>query len=71
MTQLASFGSVVLLVIFFITSSDSASLIIDITSAGGKLELPVVQRVFWCSLEGAVAIALLLGGGLKSLQAHS
>ena len=71
MTQLASLASVVLLVIFFITSSDSASLVIDITSAGGKLEPPVVQRVFWCSLEGAVAIALLLGGGLKSLQAAS
>lgn len=71
MTQLASFTSVVLLVIFFITSSDSASLVIDITSAGGKLEPPAVQRVFWCSLEGAVAIALLLGGGLKSLQAAS
>ncbi len=44
---------------------------IDITSAGGKLDAPASQRVFWCSLEGAVAIALLLGGGLKSLQAAS
>ena len=71
MTQILSFASVVLLVIFFITSSDSASLVIDITSAGGKLDAPPSQRVFWCSLEGAVAIALLLGGGLKSLQAAS
>ena len=71
MTQIVSFASVILLVIFFITSSDSASLVIDITSAGGKLEPPRVQRVFWCSLEGAVAITLLLGGGLKSLQAAS
>lgn len=71
MTQILSFASVVLLVIFFITSSDSASLVIDITSAGGKLDAPASQRVFWCSLEGGVAIALLLGGGLKSLQAAS
>ena len=71
MTQIVSFVSVVLLIIFFITSSDSASLVIDITSAGGKLEPPRIQRVFWCSLEGAVAITLLLGGGLKSLQAAS
>ncbi|MDE0519509.1 MAG: BCCT family transporter [Candidatus Dadabacteria bacterium] len=71
MAQLASFVSVVLLIIFFVTSSDSGSLVIDITSAGGKLEPPTGQRVFWCTLEGAVAIALLLGGGLKSLQAAS
>ncbi len=71
MAQLVSFASVALLIIFFITSSDSGSLVIDVTSAGGKLEPPVAQRVFWCSLEGAVAIALLLGGGLKSLQAAS
>ena len=71
MTQIISFVSVVLLVIFFITSSDSASLVIDITSAGGKLDAPASQRVFWCTLEGGVAIALLLGGGLKSLQAAS
>ncbi len=66
-----SFVSVVLLVIFFITSSDSASLVVDTISAGGKLEAPAAQRVFWCTLEGMVAIALLLGGGLASLQAAS
>ena len=60
-----------LTIIFFIISSDSGSLIIDIIAAGGKVDTPVSQRVFWCSLEGLVAIALLLGGGLKSLQAAS
>jgi BCCT family betaine/carnitine transporter len=35
----------------------------------GKVDAPVVQRVFWCTFEGLVAIALLLGGGLASLQA--
>jgi BCCT family betaine/carnitine transporter len=60
--------SLVLIVIFFVTSSDSGSLVIDTITAGGKLDAPVVQRVFWCTLEGLVAIALLLGGGLAALQ---
>ena len=58
----------VLIVIFFVTSSDSGSLVIDTITAGGKMDAPVVQRVFWCTLEGLVAIALLLGGGLNALQ---
>ena len=32
------------------------------------MDAPVTQRVFWCTLEGLVAIALLLGGGLNALQ---
>ena len=60
--------SLVLIVIFFVTSSDSGSLVIDTITAGGKMDAPVVQRVFWCTLEGLVAIALLLGGGLSALQ---
>ena len=70
-TTLLSSVAMILTIIFFITSSDSGSLIIDIIAAGGKIDAPAPQRVFWCSLEGLVAIALLLGGGLKSLQAAS
>ena len=70
-TTLLSSVAMLLTIIFFVTSSDSGSLIIDIIAAGGKVDAPVSQRVFWCSLEGLVAIALLLGGGLKSLQAAS
>ncbi len=70
-TTLLSSVAMMLTIIFFVTSSDSGSLIIDIIAAGGKVDAPVAQRVFWCSLEGLVAIALLLGGGLKSLQAAS
>ena len=69
LTQLASFVSIVLLIIFFVTSSDSGSLVIDTITAGGKFDAPVVQRVFWCSTEGLVAITLLLGGGLQAMQA--
>jgi BCCT family betaine/carnitine transporter len=71
LTTLLSSVAMMLTIIFFVTSSDSGSLIIDIIAAGGKIDAPVPQRVFWCSLEGLVAIALLLGGGLKSLQAAS
>ena len=60
--------SLILIVIFFVTSSDSGSLVIDTITAGGKMDAPVIQRVFWCTLEGLVAIALLLGGGLAALQ---
>ena len=60
--------ALVLIVIFFVTSSDSGSLVIDTITAGGKMDAPVVQRVFWCTLEGLVVIALLLGGGLNALQ---
>ncbi|MCR9085705.1 MAG: BCCT family transporter [Rhodobacteraceae bacterium] len=60
--------SLVLIIIFFVTSSDSGSLVIDTITAGGKMDAPVIQRIFWCTLEGLVAIALLLGGGLVALQ---
>lgn len=69
LTQLTSFTSIVLLITFFVTTSDSGSLVVDTITAGGKIDAPVAQRVFWCTTEGFVAIALLLGGGLRSLQA--
>jgi BCCT family betaine/carnitine transporter len=61
--------AIILVVVFFVTSSDSGSLVIDTITAGGKVDAPVAQRVFWCVFEGAVAIVLLLGGGLGALQA--
>jgi len=59
----------VLVIVFFVTSSDSGSLVIDTITAGGKVNAPVAQRMFWAIFEGLVAIALLLGGGLGALQA--
>ena len=59
---------IILVIVFFVTSSDSGSLVIDTITAGGKTDGPLPQRVFWCLLEGLVAIALLLGGGLAALQ---
>ena len=69
LTQLTSFVSIVLLITFFVTTSDSGSLVVDTITSGGKMDAPAAQRVFWCTAEGLVAIALLLGGGLRSLQA--
>ncbi|MEO1469497.1 MAG: BCCT family transporter [Pseudomonadota bacterium] len=69
LTFITSLVGIILVVVFFVTSSDSGSLVIDTITAGGKLDAPVSQRVFWCIFEGAVAIALLIGGGLASLQA--
>jgi BCCT family betaine/carnitine transporter len=68
---ISSFIGIVLVIVFFVTSSDSGSLVIDTITAGGKTDAPVSQRVFWCVSEGLVAIALLLGGGLGALQAAS
>ncbi|GAA6202433.1 BCCT family transporter [Aquicoccus sp. SU-CL01552] len=66
---ITSLIGIVLVVVFFVTSSDSGSLVIDTITAGGKVDAPVPQRVFWCIFEGAVAIVLLLSaGGLSSLQ---
>ncbi len=71
LSQITSLVAIVLVVVFFVTSSDSGSLVIDTIAAGGKVDAPVPQRVFWCVFEGLVAIALLLGGGLTALQAMS
>jgi BCCT family betaine/carnitine transporter len=69
LAQLSSFVGIILVVVFFVTSSDSGSLVIDTITAGGKVNAPVPQRAFWAILQGVVAIALLLGGGLVALQA--
>ena len=69
LASITSFIGIILVIVFFVTSSDSGSLVIDTITAGGKVDAPVPQRVFWCIFEGAVAIVLLLSaGGLASLQ---
>ncbi|MBB6646661.1 BCCT family transporter [Halobellus ruber] len=57
-----------LVITFFVTSSDSGSLVIDHLTSGGKHDVPKVQRIFWAVTEGAVAAVLLVGGGLSALQ---
>ncbi|MCM2131949.1 BCCT family transporter [Larsenimonas rhizosphaerae] len=69
LATITSVLGIILVIVFFVTSSDSGSLVIDSITAGGKVDAPTTQRVFWCLIEGAIAIALLLGGGLGALQA--
>ena len=59
---------VVVIAIFFVTSSDSASLVVDILTSGGHPNPPALQRVFWAVTEGVVAAVLLVAGGLGALQ---
>lgn len=68
-SDLTSVFAIVLALIFFVTSSDSGSLVIDTITAGGKVDAPRPQRMFWATVEGLIAIVLLLGGGLSALQA--
>lgn len=67
-TTLTSILAVLLIVTFFVTSSDSGSLVIDSIAAGGAIHTPTWQRVFWATIEGVVASVLLLAGGLSALQ---
>ncbi|WP_192035186.1 BCCT family transporter [Halomonas sp. YLGW01] len=71
LSAITSFVGIILVIVFFVTSSDSGSLVIDSITAGGKVDAPKPQRIFWAIIEGAIAIALLLGGGLTALQTAS
>ena len=68
---ITSLLGVFLIITFFVTSSDSASLVIDIITSGGNTNPPTIQRIFWAVTEGLVAIVLLVGGGLIALQTAS
>ncbi len=68
LTAITSLIAIMLVVVFFVTSSDSGSLVVDHLTSGGKLDSPVPQRVFWAVMEGLCAAVLLIGGGLAALQ---
>ncbi|OHU86960.1 MULTISPECIES: BCCT family transporter [Pseudoalteromonas] len=69
LSNVLSVIAIVLVLVFFITSSDSGSLVIDSITAGGKIDAPVPQRIFWASLEGAIAATLLWIGGTEAIEA--
>ncbi|NOJ10300.1 BCCT family transporter [Vibrio splendidus] len=69
MSSVLSVVSIGLIMVFFITSSDSGSLVIDSITSGGKVDAPVPQRVFWALMGGAIAAVLLWVGGTESIQA--
>ncbi|GAA2139584.1 BCCT family transporter [Nocardioides koreensis] len=68
MSTVLSVIALVLIVVFFVTSSDSGSFVVDMLAEGGNLNPPVWSRVFWASMEGIVAAVLLVAGGLAALQ---
>ncbi|SMX73840.1 choline/glycine/proline betaine transport protein [Brevibacterium sp. Mu109] len=63
--------AIILVAIFFITSSDSGSLVVDMLASGGHPNPPTWSRVMFALLEGLLAIGLLMSGGLTALQAGS
>lgn len=67
--SIISIISIGLILIFFITSADSGSLVIDSITAGGKVDAPVLQRIFWATIGGAIAAVMLWVGGSEALQA--
>ncbi|MEZ9132031.1 BCCT family transporter [Vibrio breoganii] len=69
MANMLSIIAIILVMVFFVTSSDSGSLVIDSITAGGKLDAPMPQRVFWAFMEGAIAVAMLWVGGSEAVQA--
>ena len=66
---ITSIVAIVIIAAFFITSSDSGSLVDDIHASGGSLRPHQATRVFWAVAEGAVAAVLLLAGGETGLEA--
>jgi choline/carnitine/betaine transport len=71
LAEVLSLVAIVLVTVFFVTSSDSGSLVVDHLTSGGKLDSPTPQRVFWAVMEGLLAAVLLIGGGLTMLQTAS
>ena len=71
LTLVSSIVGILLVMGFFVTSSDSGSLVIDHLTSGGKHDVPKIQRIFWAITEGTVAAVLLIGGGLGALRTGS
>ncbi|MFB6242613.1 MAG: BCCT family transporter [Halobaculum sp.] len=69
LSTLTSLVAVLLVTTFFVTSSDSGSLVVDHLTSGGKHDVPKTQRIFWAITEGTVAAVLLIGGGAAATNA--
>ncbi|MBN2885806.1 MAG: choline BCCT transporter BetT [Chromatiaceae bacterium] len=67
-SSLLSMLAVIMVIVFFVTSSDSGSMVVDMLCSNGQDKTPLWQRIYWASGEGVVAAVLLLAGGLGALQ---
>ena len=63
--------SLVMVVVFFVTSADSGAMILNMLSAHGRDDTSLFQRILWSVLIGLVTIVLLYAGGLSTLQTAS
>ena len=68
LSTVLSFFSVLMIVIFFVTSCDSGAMVVDMLCSHGSNNTPLWQRVYWAVGIGIVAAILLLAGGLNALQ---
>lgn len=60
-----------LLLIFFITSADSGTFVLSMLSSNGEINPPKGKKIVWGLVQAAMAIGLLISGGLKPLQTIS
>lgn len=60
--------ALVVVFLFFVTSADSGSLVVDQITTGGRSDSPVKQRIFWALVQGAIAGVLLIAGGVTALS---
>lgn len=72
-STLLSFVAMFLVIVFFVTSSDSGSFVVDMLASGGNANPPIWSRVMWAVFEGTIAAALIIvggagGTGLSALQ---
>ncbi|MFA0442709.1 BCCT family transporter [Vibrio sp. 10N.222.51.C12] len=69
MGNILSIIAVILIIVFFVTTLDSGSIVVDSMTAGGKLELPIKQKVVWAVISAVIAMVMLWIGGTDSIQA--
>ncbi|GAA4891612.1 choline BCCT transporter BetT [Ferrimonas pelagia] len=67
-SALLSMLAMLMIVVFFVTSADSGSMVVNMLASGGEDDTPLWQRVYWAALLGVVAVVLLIAGGLSALQ---
>jgi len=60
--------AILLLVVFFVTSADSATFVLGIMTSRGSMHPSLGKRIIWGATQSSVAAILLLSGGLVALQ---
>lgn len=60
--------AIIMVVVFFVTSADSAAIVVDMFCSDGKTDTPIWQSLFWAAMIAAVTMALLYADGITALQ---